>query len=123
MTTPEDRARETIDELLEECGWAVQDKNAATLAVSRGVALRELSFKTGEPDYTLFVDGTEFVRPLIAVSEQERIVAEVERCLSVVKELEAVVNANLQRATRLRQSILQRAFEGRLPDRTNLRAN
>ena len=36
--------------------------------------------------------------------------AEVERRLSVVEELESVVTANLQRATRLRQSILQNAF-------------
>jgi hypothetical protein len=36
------------------------------------------------------------------------------RRLSVVKELEAVVTTNLQRASRLRQSILQRAFEGKL---------
>ena len=43
-----------------------------------------------------------------------RIVAEVERRLSVVEELESVVTANLQRATRLRQSILQRAFTGNL---------
>jgi hypothetical protein len=41
-------------------------------------------------------------------------VAEVERRLSVVEELESVVTANLQRATRLRQSILQRAFSGGL---------
>ena len=46
------------------------------------------------------------------LAEQTRIVAEVERRLSVVEELEAVVSANLQRATRLRQSILQRAFSG-----------
>ena len=32
----------------------------------------------------------------------------------VVEELEAVVAANLQRATRLRQSILQKAFSGEL---------
>jgi type I restriction enzyme S subunit len=38
----------------------------------------------------------------------------VERRLSLVEELEAAVNANLLRATRLRQSILQRAFEGNL---------
>ncbi len=44
------------------------------------------------------------------LAEQTRIVAEVERRLSVVEELEAVVTANLQRATRLRQSILQKAF-------------
>ncbi len=46
------------------------------------------------------------------LAEQERIVAEVERRLSVVEELETVVSANLQRATRLRQSILQRVFSG-----------
>ncbi len=36
----------------------------------------------------------------------------MERRLSVVEELESVVTANLQRATRLRQSILQKAFTG-----------
>ena len=46
--------------------------------------------------------------------EQTRIVAEVERRLSVIEELEAVVSSNLQRATRLRQSILQKAFTGEL---------
>jgi type I restriction enzyme, S subunit len=48
------------------------------------------------------------------LAEQTRIVAEVERRLSVVEELEAVVSANLQRAGRLRQSILQKAFSGEL---------
>jgi type I restriction enzyme, S subunit len=48
------------------------------------------------------------------LAEQTRIVAEVERRLSVVEELESVVTANLQRATRLRQSILQKAFTGKL---------
>jgi type I restriction enzyme S subunit len=48
------------------------------------------------------------------VREQERILAEVERRLSVVEEMEAAVNVNLQRASRLRQSILQEAFTGKL---------
>jgi type I restriction enzyme S subunit len=52
--------------------------------------------------------------PLPPLAEQTRIVAEVERRLSVVEELEATVSANLQRATRLRQSILQKAFTGEL---------
>ena len=57
MADPEELARINIDVLLSQCGWTVQDKNAANLSASRGVALRELSFKTAEPDYTLFVDG------------------------------------------------------------------
>jgi type I restriction enzyme R subunit len=57
MPDPEKLAREEIDALLGPCGWTVQDKSAVNLAASRGVAVRELTFKTGEPDYTLFVDG------------------------------------------------------------------
>jgi len=48
------------------------------------------------------------------LAEQRRIVAEVERRLSVVQKAEAVLAANLARAERLRQSILKQAFEGRL---------
>ena len=48
------------------------------------------------------------------LAEQHRIVAEVERQLSVVQELEATVEANLKRAERLRQAILKQAFEGKL---------
>ena len=42
------------------------------------------------------------------------LLARVRRRLSVVEELESVVSASLQRATRLRQSILQKAFTGEL---------
>lgn len=56
----------------------------------------------------------ELLIPLPPLAEQTRIVAEVERRLSVVAELESVVSANLQRASRLRQSILQKAFTGEL---------
>jgi hypothetical protein len=51
---------------------------------------------------------------ILPLAEQTRIVAEVERRLSVVAEVEAVVSTNLQRATRLRQSILQKVFTGKL---------
>jgi type I restriction enzyme S subunit len=52
--------------------------------------------------------------PLALFAERTRIVAGVERQLSAVEELEAVVSANLQRASSLRQSILQKAFTGEL---------
>jgi type I restriction enzyme S subunit len=52
--------------------------------------------------------------PLPPLAEQTRIVAEVERRLTMVEELEAVVTLNLQRATRLRQAVLQKAFSGNL---------
>jgi type I restriction enzyme R subunit len=55
--TPEEHARQQIDAILSRCGWTVQDKSQMNLHAAKGVALRELSFKTGEPDYTLFVDG------------------------------------------------------------------
>src|SRR6266576_6739014 len=57
MPDPEQLARQEIDTLLGPCGWIIQDKNAVNLAESRGVAVRELSFQSGEPDYTLFVDA------------------------------------------------------------------
>lgn len=47
------------------------------------------------------------VPPLV---EQQLIVAEIERRLSVVTELESVVSANLQRSIGLRRSILQQSF-------------
>ena len=52
--------------------------------------------------------------PLPPLAEQRRIVAEVDRRLSVVQQAEAVVEANLTRAERLRQSILKQAFSGKL---------
>jgi type I restriction enzyme S subunit len=48
------------------------------------------------------------------LAEQEQIVAEVERRLSVVAATEAQLAADLRRTTRLRQAILRRAFAGRL---------
>jgi len=48
------------------------------------------------------------------LAEQHRIVAEVDRQLSVLDEVGRLVDANLARCARLRQAILKRAFEGRL---------
>ncbi len=48
------------------------------------------------------------------IAEQKVLVAEVDRRMSVLREVEAEVDVNLKRASRLRQSILKCAFEGKL---------
>lgn len=52
--------------------------------------------------------------PLPSTEEQRLIVAEVERRLSVIAELEDTVEANLTRTDRLRQAVLEKAFNGQL---------
>jgi type I restriction enzyme S subunit len=50
------------------------------------------------------------VLPVPPAAEQARIVAEVDRHLSIIREVEAEVDANLQRTQALRQATLSRAF-------------
>ncbi|MBI3101475.1 MAG: restriction endonuclease subunit S [Burkholderiales bacterium] len=57
--------------------------------------------------------------PLPPLSEQVRIVAEVDRHLSIIREVEAEVDANLQRAQALRQSTLAKAFSSSSPEHRN----
>lgn len=51
-----------------------------------------------------------FPVPIPPVAEQHRIVAEVDRRLSIVREVEVEVDANLKRAQGLRQAVLAKAF-------------
>jgi type I restriction enzyme, S subunit len=48
--------------------------------------------------------------PLPPLIEQQRIVEEVERHLSLVETMELAVTENAQRAVALRQAVLQTAF-------------
>ena len=52
--------------------------------------------------------------PLPPLAEQRRIVTEVERRLSICDNMETTIAESLQKAESLRQSILKRAFEGKL---------
>ena len=54
------------------------------------------------------------VLPLPPLAEQRQIIGEVERRFSIADEVEKAVGQSLAQAERLRQSILKRAFEGRL---------
>jgi type I site-specific restriction endonuclease len=88
---PEQVARQQIDALLSGAGWAVQDYKQFAPSAALRIARREAPLKSGTC-----------------------IVAEVERRLSVVEELKSELATNIQRTTRLRQSILQQAFAGKL---------
>ena len=52
--------------------------------------------------------------PIPPLADQVRIVAEVERRLSIIQKAESTVEASLKRIERLRQSILKQAFCGQL---------
>src|SRR6058998_2625067 len=54
--TPEDQARQRIDEMLTASGWVIQDYRALNLAASRGIVVREVPLKTGPCDYLLLID-------------------------------------------------------------------
>jgi type I restriction enzyme, R subunit len=54
--TPEQIARDHIDELLTASGWVIQDKKAFNLSAGLGVAIREWLTDVGPADYVLFVD-------------------------------------------------------------------
>ncbi|MEW5903584.1 MAG: DEAD/DEAH box helicase family protein [Pseudomonadota bacterium] len=53
---PEQKARDTIDALLEQAGWVVQSKNKFDPSAGLGIAVREYQTDIGPADYVLFVD-------------------------------------------------------------------
>lgn len=55
--SPEDRARQAIDALLEAAGWVLQDKAAHNRNAALGVAMRHFQLGQDEADYLLFVQG------------------------------------------------------------------
>lgn len=134
--TPEQKARVSIDAQLAAAGWHVCNVADANIHAATGVAIREFPLNPGFgfADYLLYVNGkacgvieakkegatltgvelqsSRYAQGLPPLAEQTRIVAEVDRHLSIIREVEveAEVEANLQRAQALRQATLQRAF-------------
>ena len=56
MPTPEEQAREIIDQKLIAASWVVQDFKQLNLGAGPGVAVREFMTTSGPADYVLFVD-------------------------------------------------------------------
>lgn len=55
---PEQIARDRIDEMLRQAGWAVQPKDKINFNASKGIAVREYTTSVGPADYVLFVNQT-----------------------------------------------------------------
>ena len=60
MHTPEQLARQKIDQLLQAAGWVIQDVRAFNLGAGLRVAVREFQTESGPADYMLFVDRQAF---------------------------------------------------------------
>jgi type I restriction enzyme S subunit len=75
--------------------------------------------ETARPNISL-EDLRQLVVPVPPLAEQRRIVAEVERRLSVCDKMEATITESLQKAESLRQSILKKSFEGKLLNKREL---
>lgn len=58
-STPEEQARQTIDDALQKAGWNVQDIHSVNVHTAQGVAIREFPLKAGygTADYLLYVAG------------------------------------------------------------------
>ena len=52
--------------------------------------------------------------PICSNSEQQEIIKEIDKHMSIIDKLEAVVQKSIKESKRLRQSILKQAFEGKL---------
>ena len=86
----------------------------------------ETQFTKGAKATTQAAFGIKKVRtlkvPLCSLAEQEQIVSEIESRLSVCDNVEANIEASLQQSEALRQSILNKAFDGKLLTESELAA-
>jgi type I restriction enzyme S subunit len=67
----------------------------------------------GQPNINLAVLKP-YLLPLPPINEQELIIGETDKLLSVCEEIEVLIESNIRRAERLRHSILKQAFSGQL---------
>ncbi|MEM9167194.1 MAG: restriction endonuclease subunit S [Planctomycetota bacterium] len=112
----QDTARLTITRLVNRdfCAWALRAPECQNFfkRVARGVAVKGINIG----------DVRLCPMPLCSDEEQAEIVRKVESRLSVIDDIEHTTVTALAEAKALRQSILKRAFEGRLLDQAELEA-
>jgi type I site-specific restriction endonuclease len=113
---PEQIARDQIDTLLLQSGWGIQNKSQINFHIGEGQSVREYQTDSGPADYILFV-GDKPGDVIEAKAEQHG-----RKFISVEEQTAEYAAANLKRAERLRQTILQRIFSGQLIGEINSEA-
>ncbi|RCS58185.1 type I restriction-modification enzyme R subunit C-terminal domain-containing protein [Parvibium lacunae] len=101
--TPEIKARERIDQKLQQAGWIIQDMAALNLGAGVGVIVREYPTDTGPADYVMFVN-----RQAVGVIEAKRDSA-AENITAVEQQTERYASATLK--WRTEQTPLRFLFE------------
>ena len=81
--------------------------------------LKDIASQTAQPFLNMKVLKS-FPVVLPTIEEQNNIVEEIESRLSVADKMEESITQSLQQAEALRQSILKKAFEGKLINSENL---
>jgi type I restriction enzyme R subunit len=102
VLTPEQRARQQIDDRLTEAGWTVQDRAQLNLGGDRGIAVREFVLATGAADYLLFED-----RQAVGTVEAKK----VGESLTGVEEQSAKYRVGLPAGVRAAHNPLPFAYE------------
>ena len=88
--TPEIKARQQIDQKLEQAGWVIQDMKQLNLGAALGLAVREYPTDTGPADYVLCVN-----RKAVGVIEAKKDAAG-ENLTVVEQQTERYASANLK---------------------------
>jgi hypothetical protein len=78
MPNPEEQARENIDRLLSQAGWAVRNQSDANILAYRGVAIRNFTLKSGHGYRQLsFKAGWKGVSVRVREGSRKRVVIEI----------------------------------------------
>jgi len=92
--------------------YAILDLNFQKRLRKNAIGTGVKHLRVGDVEKLLF--------PLCPIKEQSQIVSEIERRLSVSDKMEAIITESLKKADSLRQSILKKAFEGKLLNKNEL---
>jgi len=107
---PEQIACDKIDAMLVKAGGIIPSKDKINLVANKGVGQPLLSMGIIKRSTFLF----------LSLSEQHQINQQIESRLSICDKVEKTIVENIHKAEALRQSILKKAFAGKLLTETEI---